>query len=81
MTVEVTDSKIWRAIETGQITGLSMGGVGTYSEEDVDLESIEKSEDAQEKRGLLRRMAEFLGISPLERGDKTEPFLGGFQLT
>lgn len=74
MTVEVTDSKIWRAIETGQITGLSMGGVGTYSEEDVDLESIEKSEDAQEKRGLLRRMAEFLGISPLERGEMADMY-------
>ncbi len=73
MTVEITNADVWGKIERGEITGLSMGGVGTYSEEDVDLESIEKS-DAQEKRGLLKRMAEFLGISPIERGDMADLF-------
>lgn len=37
MTVEVTNDDIWNAIEKGEITGFSMGGVGTYSDEDKDL--------------------------------------------
>lgn len=72
MTVEVTDPVIWRAIEEGKITGLSMGGVGTYSEEDTDLGEVEKSETVQEKRGLLKRFAEFLGLNLVERGEVSE---------
>lgn len=72
MTVEVTDPEIWRAIEDGKITGLSMGGVGTYSEEDTDLGEVEKSETVQEKRGLLKRFAEFLGLNLVERGEVEE---------
>ena len=32
MTVELADQQIWDAIEKGEITGFSMGGVGNYSE-------------------------------------------------
>lgn len=73
MTVEITDPEIWGKITRGEITGLSMGGVGTYSEEDTDLDSIEKS-DAAEKRGLLARLAEFLGMNPIERGDMADMY-------
>lgn len=48
MTVEVTDSAIWEQIEKGEITGFSMGGRGSYSDEDVDLEALEKGEVADE---------------------------------
>lgn len=47
MTVEIEDEEIWKSIEKGEITGFSMGGVGYYSEEDVNLEtqvnSVEKA--------------------------------------
>lgn len=42
MTVEVTDSATWEKIEKGEITGFSMGGHGIYSDEDVDLNTLEK---------------------------------------
>lgn len=44
MTVEVVDSAVWESIQKGEITGFSMGGVATRSDEDVDLDSIDKSE-------------------------------------
>lgn len=30
MTLEVTDAGIWKAVQSGRLTGLSMGGTGTY---------------------------------------------------
>ena len=38
MTVEITDPAIWEAVVKGEITGFSMGGVGKYGKEDIDLE-------------------------------------------
>ena len=43
MTVEVTDDDIWDAVQKGEITGFSMGGVGKYDTEDTDLENVEKA--------------------------------------
>ena len=42
MTVEIEDSAIWEAVEKGDITGFSMGGVGKYGKEDIDLEELTK---------------------------------------
>lgn len=56
MTVEVTDDEVWAAIEQSQITGFSMGGIGNYSEENVELQ----------KQGLLQQLAAALGF-----GDKS----------
>lgn len=42
MTVEIQDSKVWNAIEKGEITGFSMGGIAHSSKEDVDLDSVTK---------------------------------------
>ncbi|MDE7244998.1 MAG: hypothetical protein K2O18_13635 [Oscillospiraceae bacterium] len=42
MTVEVTDPEIWESIEKREITGFSMGGIGNYSEKDVDLDTVNK---------------------------------------
>ena len=66
MTVEVTDPEIWDSIEKGDITGFSMGGVGNYSEEDVDLDTVNK-QDSAEKLGLLKQLAKAFGLN-VEKG-------------
>lgn len=66
MTVEVTDPEVWESIEKGDITGFSMGGIGNYSEEDVDLDTVNK-QDSSEKRGLLKQLAKALGLD-VEKG-------------
>lgn len=68
MTVEVTDDTVWEGIEKGDITGFSMGGLGNYSEEDTDLDNVEK----QEKKGLLKQLAEALGLKVVEKGAMAE---------
>lgn len=65
MTMEITDANVWKSIQKGEITGFSMGGAGVYSEEDVDLSSVEKSE---EPRGLLKKLAKALGFDVVEKG-------------
>lgn len=65
MTVEVTNDDIWDAVQKGEITGFSMGGVGVYSEEDVNLSNVEKSD---EPKGLLKKLAKALGFEVVEKG-------------
>ena len=82
MTVEVIDDELWSKVEKGEITGFSMGGICTYNEEDVDLDNINKASD-DEKQGFLAKMAEFLGIEPVQKGavaDKYAEYMlnGGF---
>ena len=75
MTVEVTDEAVWDGILKGEITGFSMGGIGNYSEEDTDLETVEKSAPAapsEEKRGLLTKLAETLGFKMVAKGEMAE---------
>lgn len=64
MTMEITDSDVWDSIQKGDITGFSMGGVGVYSEEDVEL-TVEKQE---EPKGLFRRLAKAMGFDVVEKG-------------
>jgi len=71
MTVEVEDQDVWESIEKGEITGFSMGGVGNYSKEDVDLDSVNKK-DAGEKRGLFKQLAKAFGLDVVEKGDVSE---------
>ena len=71
MTVEVTDADVWSAIEKGEITGFSMGGCGQYGSEDVDLSTLNKGGES-EKRGVLKRLAEMLGIHKSEFSDEYE---------
>lgn len=71
MTVEVTDPGVWSGIEKGDITGFSMGGVGNYSEEDVDLDQVSKRQ-AGEKKGLFKQLAAALGFSVVEKGAMAE---------
>ena len=83
MTMEITDDAIWEAVQKGEITGFSMGGVGQYSLEDVDLEGVEKActgeaecatEDKKKKKGLLKSISEFLGFEVVEKGAVIEQY-------
>jgi hypothetical protein len=71
MTVEVTDENTWNDIQKGAITGFSMGGLGNYSEEDVDLDNVSKAANS-EKKGLLKQLAKALGLNVVEKGALTE---------
>ncbi len=71
MTVEITDANVWNSIEKGEITGFSMGGLGNYSEEDIELEKGSKQESS-EKKGLLKQLATALGIKVVEKGTMAE---------
>lgn len=73
MTVEVADESVWEGIEKGDITGFSMGGLGNYSEEDVEVDSVSKQETS-EKKGLLKQLATALGINVVEKGAMSELF-------
>ena len=64
MTMEITDSDVWNAIQKGDITGFSMGGAGVYSEEDVEL-PVEKQ---NESKGLFRKLAKAMGFDVVEKG-------------
>jgi len=68
MTAEISDKNLWDKIQKGEITGFSMGGKGTYGDEDVDLDSIGKGEK-EEKVNFLVKMAKFLGLKEdIEKG-------------
>ncbi len=72
MTVEVTNDELWDAVQKGEITGFSMGGVGVYSEDDVDLTSVEK---ADEPKGLLKKLAKAFGVEVVEKGEVKADFV------
>lgn len=72
MTVEVADESVWEGIEKGDITGFSMGGLGNYSEEDVELDNVSKGQETSEKKGLLKQLAAALGVSVVEKGAMAE---------
>lgn len=78
MTVEVTDNGVWEAVQKGEITGFSMGGLGKYSEEDVKLDNISKAETVQdesvEKKGVFKKLAGMLGFDVVEKGIMAEEY-------
>ncbi len=74
MTMEITDPDIWEAIEKGEITGFSMGGVGVYGEKDVQLENAEREQKQNEKKGVFKKMAELLGFDVVEKGQFQEKY-------
>lgn len=69
MTVEVTDPEIFDAIEKGELTGFSMGGMGRYSTEDVELKEPVK------KSGVFRRAASKLGFGTIKKGAVKDSYL------
>ena len=64
MTMEISDAGVWESIQKGEITGFSMGGMGVYSEKDVEL-PVEKQD---EPKGLFRRLAKAMGFDVVEKG-------------
>lgn len=79
MTVEVNDTEVFEAIEKGEITGFSMGGVGKYSNEDVALDDVAKTAGPaapadREKRGLFKRLASTLGFEVVEKGQMADRY-------
>ena len=64
MTMEISDNDVWESIQKGDITGFSMGGMGVYSEEDVEL-PVEKQD---EPKGLFRKLAKAMGFDVVEKG-------------
>ena len=74
MTVEVADESVWEGIEKGEITGFSMGGLGNYSEEDVELDKVSKQEATTERKGLLQKLANSLGFELIEKGAMADQY-------
>lgn len=79
MTMEIDNPKIWGAIEKGDITGFSMGGVGKYSDEDTQLDNISKTAmgavpEQNEKKGVFKKLAEMLGFDVVEKGALAEVY-------
>lgn len=65
MKMEITDENIWKAIENGEITGFSMGGVGDYSTVDEDISKAKK---------LFKSLGEFFGLSIVEKGEVADRY-------
>lgn len=77
MTVKVEDDDIWDKVEKGEITGFSMGGVGKYSDEDVDLSDItddETSVEKAEKKSLFVKLANAFGYDCVKKGEVADRF-------
>lgn len=81
MTAEITNANLWRAVQKGKITGFSMGGVGKYSEEDVDLRDVNKSDESAlqgpatpEKVGVFKKLAAMFGFDVVEKGEVAERY-------
>lgn len=79
MTMEINDQKIWEAIEKGDITGFSMGGVGVYSEEDTQLDNVAKNftgiePEQSEKKGVFKKLAEMFGFDVVEKGEFADKY-------
>ena len=76
MSMEIEDPEIFEKIQKGELTGFSMGGVGMFSEEDVQIPVEEVSK--QERRGILKALAKLLGIAEepasVEKGAVREQF-------
>lgn len=56
MTVEIKDDVVWKAIEDGEITGFSMGGIGRTESEEKNTKSEGKSVVNTEKSNYSQRM-------------------------
>lgn len=74
MTVELSgNDDVWSAVKKGDLTGFSMGGVGKYSEVDIDISSVSKSESGETK-GIFKRLAAALGFDIVEKGAVNDRF-------
>lgn len=78
MTIEVANDAVWEAIQKGALTGFSMGGIGIFNDDDVDLEDdskVEKADSVPEKLNLLERIARAMGIeSAVIKGEMRDKY-------
>lgn len=75
MTVECTDDEVWKSVENGDITGFSMGGIGDYADEDVDISKSEPKGEPTEKLSLFKKLAKSLGFKiNVEKGEVYDRF-------
>jgi len=82
ITVEISDNEIWDKIEKGEITGFSMGGVGKYSDKDVDLSAIEKQKiNTGENKSIFKKLASAFGFDIVEKGAVADKFKSKTQST
>ena len=83
MTVEIENAELWGAIQKGEITGFSMGGVGKYSEEDTDLNNVEKTAPTvqeepsapltePQKKGIVKTILSAFGFDVVEKGNMAD---------
>lgn len=63
MTAEITNTEVWEKVQKGEVTGLSMGGVGKYSETETTLAA------SAESAGLFARLAKALGFDVVKKGE------------
>lgn len=71
LTVKCEDDTIWDKVQKGEITGFSMGGVGKYSDVDVDITDIDDTDDSvckAEKKSLIVKLAEAFGYDCVKKG-------------
>ena len=68
ITVECANDEVWQAVQKGELTGFSMGGVGKYSEQDVQLDDVTKTVETEE-RGFFKKLAKFFGFEVVEKGE------------
>lgn len=73
MTMEIQDPNIWKAVQSGEISGFSMGGIGNYSEEDTKL--TKSTESIRKEDGLTTKDLDRLCEIYEEIGE----FLSGFK--
>lgn len=75
ITVETENAAVWDAVQKGELTGFSMGGIGKYGTEDIPLDkAADKPPSPEEKKGIFKKLAGFFGLDVVEKGDMTDEF-------
>jgi len=80
MTAEVTNADVWDSVQKGDLTGYSMGGHGKFSEEDVDLDKVEKTaapdeDKSTDKKGIIKSLASLFGYDLIEKGAMMDTYV------
>ncbi len=70
MSSKVDNDDIWDDIKKGELTGYSMGGIAQRSEEDVDLDEVEKSMSQK----IITAIQKAFGIAPVAKGEMEDEY-------
>lgn len=76
ITVKLENDTLWDKVEKKEITGFSMGGVGKYSKEEVELEKSNSSSTIADNKadGLIAKLANLFGYEVVKKGEFTEQY-------